>query len=1431
MGVPKFFRWMSERYPAISQLIAENRIPEFDCLYLDMNGIIHNCTHKDSDSPTFRMTEDRMFLAIFSYIEHLFGKIKPKQLFFMAIDGVAPRAKMNQQRARRFRTALDAEMAKEKAEKSGVEMPKEDAFDSNCITPGTGFMARLTQQLKYFINKKVSEDVDWQGVEIVLSGHEVPGEGEHKVMEYIRLAKAQPDYDPNVRHCLYGLDADLIMLGLLSHDPHFCLLREEVTFGRQNQKKSKELEHQNFYLMHLCIVREYLELEFQELKEPGVLTFPFDMERVIDDFILMAFFVGNDFLPNLPNLHINEGALAAMFNVYKSVLPKARGYINERGVINLERLGILLDELSPVEYRFFESENADASWFKGKQMAQPDIMDKERRNMGQLVISTPQKAIFRNIRKFVNNRSRGNRDQDPLDLPNTLPAKDRKFVEELADNLRLQWKTVEDEQGQRHLRLSFPAKIGIDEDEEDDEDEDEESQIALNRVLKRYDNAQVVDITAEQVKEESEKKYQAKFQGWKNKYYQEKFEWGLESEEELRKLTENYVQGLQWVLFYYYRGVASWPWFYGYHYSPMISDVKKGLKANLDFQLGQPFRPYQQLMGVLPDRSKSIVPEPYHDLMTNPNSPIIDFYPRDFELDMNGKKMEWEAVVKIPFIDEKRLLPAMKTKDHLLTADERARNEFGVTLKFVYSPEVDFVYTSSLIGIFPDVAHCHCVVNVFELPTMEGLDVHVGLVEGVKLGEAALAGFPSIKTLSQSGALGFHSVNVFQQDSKNESMVVTLIDADNRVKIAKVQSKLGKKVHVGYPFLQEAKVVRVSDELFDYDLANSGPTPFVAKAHSPQDIDQWRRKAEHIEHHYSKRLGMIIGQVETLVQVDMLKGLRKTDDGATIKEYAEIPGMQKEYASQVVVDEVISEDQRFLEKPALSIDEEFPEGTRAFFLGEFNYGRPLEVVRHDGNKAEVWVSIVKGREPEFGKEIARNAERTTPYTPSYAVARMLNLNALVLSKITSSFQVMIDDQRVNLGLNLKFEAKKLKVLGYSQKTNGGWEFSQKAIDLLQQYMVQFPEFIAGIQRNPQGNIYNDTDFYPQEESKEKLREIQAWLKSVESKNFEKVPLEAQQMDSDSVKLIEIAADEAAQSGQAVEGKKIKGVPRNALLKPSDAEQRLGNQRFTLGDRVVYAQDSGRVPIATRGTVVGLTRTSRTTLLDIVFDVTFMSGTSLGDRCSPFRGSTVPLSSVLNISDRQLIAGSKAAVDHRPQPMIQPMTVNGYGAPAQYREAGAPQPLRGSFRGAVAGQQNGFRGNGAPRGRGRGINGGQDGAYDIQQQLPIRIPQGPQQNGFRGRGAQVNGNGTRGRAGLGSHPLNRNWYGPIDQGDSTDGVMRNNPNFRPQSYSNVPPPANLDSRGRGRGRGGFRGNGVRGDGGRGGRGGNRGRGAVALEQQE
>lgn len=87
--------------------------------------------------------------------------------------------------------------------------------------------------MKYFVKSRISTNPLWQDCTIIYSGHETPGEGEHKIMEYIRFIKSQPNYDLETRHCLYGLDADLIMLGLCTHERHFSLLREEVKFGKQ----------------------------------------------------------------------------------------------------------------------------------------------------------------------------------------------------------------------------------------------------------------------------------------------------------------------------------------------------------------------------------------------------------------------------------------------------------------------------------------------------------------------------------------------------------------------------------------------------------------------------------------------------------------------------------------------------------------------------------------------------------------------------------------------------------------------------------------------------------------------------------------------------------------------------------------------------------------------------------------------------------------------------------------------------------------------------------------------------------------------------------------------------------------------------------------------------------------------------------------------
>ena len=392
MGVPAFFRWLSRKYKSLIVNAHEEKprevngikVPintslpnpnnmEFDNLYLDMNGIIHPCCHPE-DKPAPK-NENEMMIAIFEMLDLMFNIVRPRKILYMAIDGVAPRAKMNQQRSRRFRSAKEAQEKVEllnemrtRLKAQGCILPPEkekgERFDSNCITPGTEFMFRLAECLRYYCFQRLNNDPGWANIQVYLSDSNVPGEGEHKIMDFIRRQRQNPNYDPNTHHCLCGADADLIMLGLATHEPHFTIIREEFKPGPPPSKPcelcgqegheiemcrglAKEEDHvegvgpkiavqQKYIFVRLCVLREYLEEELSTLK--NVLHGNYDLERAIDDWVFLCFFVGNDFLAHLPSLEIREGAIDRLCRLYKDTVDKTRGYLCKDGFPDLRKV-------------------------------------------------------------------------------------------------------------------------------------------------------------------------------------------------------------------------------------------------------------------------------------------------------------------------------------------------------------------------------------------------------------------------------------------------------------------------------------------------------------------------------------------------------------------------------------------------------------------------------------------------------------------------------------------------------------------------------------------------------------------------------------------------------------------------------------------------------------------------------------------------------------------------------------------------------------------------------------------------------------------------------------------------------------------------------------------------------------------------------------
>mmetsp|Transcript_27864 Transcript_27864/g.31298 ORF Transcript_27864/g.31298 Transcript_27864/m.31298 type:complete len:1593 (+) Transcript_27864:158-4936(+) len=1222
MGVPKFYRWISERYTKINEIVSDSALlPEFDHLYLDMNGIIHGCTHPSHMDISDVISERDMMLGIMHYLDRIITQIvKPRVSVYMAIDGVAPRAKLNQQRSRRFRAAKDMaeatkDLPKEKDEAGNIKNP--DLFDSNCITPGTEFMARVSETIKYFIRKKIKEDPIWRNLKVIFSGHELPGEGEHKIMEHIRMMRNEPGYQPNTRHCIYGQDADLIMLGLVTHEPHFTILREVVDFGGGFSNKNalkvvkKYTQESDFQLLHLSVLREYLYLQFCKDATPGAL----DLERTIDDFVFMTFLVGNDFLPHLSTLDIGEGAFDLLFQIYMEQRPSwGEGqYLTESGnITNSLRLEIFLAAIG----------NAETETLENREKNDGEYLKKKRRwNKRDGLPEGPSDA---EIKASEQSKQKGylSMIQDVMENQNDKP-----FVDG--------WKPVQ------------PGE-----------------------------------------------------KDFKGRYYYEKLKLTPLDVKEHHALRQAYIEGLMWCLAYYYRGCISWGWFFPYHYGPMLSDLRNlpEMFKNIHFNVGVPILPFQQLMSCLPPASSSLVPEPYRHLTTSPDSPIIQFYPTDFEVDMNGKKNPWEGVNLLPFIDINLLLDTTKkyAPDDKLTKSEKLRNRVGEIFCYTF----DLTATNTIeaphkkIGL-TDIVKCHSRCTILPQYDADGISFEPKLVPGTQI---PYPGFPSLNVLPIAEAeLLPIGVKLFGFPSKYPTMVLKLHQMPDMPSLETLAvNLLHRSLFINWPMMHEAKVTAISDERIEIYMFKGKKK---VKKWNKSEQDRWAIESNEMLQNYLGGInvpgsgGVQIGEVKIRLRLLPLQGMKSNPSNGSSKklfgsEEAEVP-------LQLALWQAPAPDPRFEERGPKTLEERFHVDCNVVLTKGKCKGCVGQVIGiADSKKVGVKVLTLPPEVP-FGLVLVRSMKES--YVSSADAARILKINPLLFGRITSS--LIFVQGGYDLGLNLKSQ-EGLCVAGYTRQkkenaTNGKdsqldkkkawdsgdsllvigsarglgdtnansykeriqWEYTPKSIRLINEYRQRFPQLFSALAILPSEKKYNANKVFGAN-GVELLPKIREWLNNVDSAKLPRTPISTETMTPEAVITVEKATDvrNLALKKKGFPKESLIKIPGSALYKENStgatdlmlASDHNNNEAPELGDRVVNLCASG-IPFGARGTVVGI-HNATTGCVEIVMDEEFVGGTNLQGLCSNFRGKLavwahlmkITVENSREITEKQALHGSGKA---------------------------------------------------------------------------------------------------------------------------------------------------------------------------------------------
>lgn len=336
MGVPGFFSWLLKNKHKLgaNKLILNQLQNKIKWLMLDTNCLLHPCVANilekykegmldiDLNKDLRIQIETHIWNKIKDCIDDMISKINPEYLY-VAIDGVAPMGKILQQRQRRYRFLFDKKIkintnlstinniedciSKTILKSNGIDEPI-IPLSSIELTPGTDYMERLNKCME-----KYMEELELKGIKYIYSSYHDEGEGEHKILQYIKNNLTSSD-----SIVIYGLDADLLFLslgvgsngsngsnGLNNLKYNIYVMREKQVFANE------EVD-----------LNEIPDYNYVEIKQLHILISNLNVST--EDFIVLCYLIGNDFLPGLLTIDVKKGGLDKIFKAWNNIKNKLK---------------------------------------------------------------------------------------------------------------------------------------------------------------------------------------------------------------------------------------------------------------------------------------------------------------------------------------------------------------------------------------------------------------------------------------------------------------------------------------------------------------------------------------------------------------------------------------------------------------------------------------------------------------------------------------------------------------------------------------------------------------------------------------------------------------------------------------------------------------------------------------------------------------------------------------------------------------------------------------------------------------------------------------------------------------------------------------------------------------------------------------------------